>query len=128
MADNSDNLPKLYRIVGVVSSGERRACIVIRRKPSQIPFQIEMTLLKLAGISHNDGPNNMVIYEFMFPVKLIDALEFLHECGWTKIGIKETELGDFWVCCGNNEKSFRRREEAEEYVDALMLGKLLPER
>ncbi len=51
--------------IGKQNSGlGMRKCIVIPRKPSQIPSGIDMDLLTIAGYAVMDGANNKVTYEF----------------------------------------------------------------
>lgn len=57
-------------------------CIVIRRKPSQIPVSIDRELLRRAGCSDMDGPNSRVAYEFSDVILFRQAIEFLQKCGW----------------------------------------------
>ncbi len=62
-----------------------RGCPAIRinRKPSQIPRHIDMELSHSGGvITHMDGPNNRVTYEFLIPEKLPAAEAYLKSCGW----------------------------------------------
>lgn len=132
--DNS--LPKLYYIA---DGSDRKAYLLIRRKPSQIPPSTDLGLIKLAGCSHNDGPNNRIVYDFFSAKRLSDAEDFLRGMGWEKISIYEDEMGDFWVQVIGNpldaekyygkdgikaEEGFETEEEAAVYLDDLMTGKI----
>lgn len=68
----------------VGENGEGKPVILIRRKPSQIPAHIDRKLGQLAGVSHMDGPNSMVTYEFLLPENLPEALAYLKGTMWEK--------------------------------------------
>lgn len=66
-----------------------RPTIIIRRKPSEIPWRIEQLLLHAAGMSQMDGPNNRVEYVFLLPEKFAGAEASLVACGWTKKDVSD---------------------------------------
>jgi hypothetical protein len=88
----------------------------------------------LAGAGKSDGPNSVVIYEFLLPEKLSDAEDFLRDQKWQKVKKEENELGDWWVSIQGSEfckKQFEveqmrqyTEEAAETYLDDLMTGKV----
>lgn len=59
--------------------------IVIRRKPSGIPWAIDRELIELAGTAFMDGPNSCVTYEFLLGEEsFLKACEHLDRMGWVK--------------------------------------------
>jgi hypothetical protein len=56
--------------------------IIIRRKPSEIPRSLDWALLKLAGTASQNGPESIVIYEFLIPERYPTALVELYSRGW----------------------------------------------
>lgn len=69
--------------VGV--NGRGKPFILIRRKPSEVPTRVDMTLTRIAGHCLMDGPNNMMTYEFLLPEKIKDAEEFMQSIKWEKV-------------------------------------------
>ncbi len=64
----------------------KRGCptIIIRRKPSEIPYHLDMALIRLALTADLDGPNNRVTYEFVMPERLPEAEAYLKGSMWEK--------------------------------------------
>lgn len=65
--------------VGV--SNLTRPTITIRRKPSEIPEQIDRALSRMDVCVHNDG-SGTVVYEFFVPGSIQKAEAYLQRYGW----------------------------------------------
>lgn len=62
-----------------------RYCIIIPRKPSEIPGSVDMDLIRRAGQSEMDGPNRKVTYLLSNNDIFHAAVEMLKRCGWKLI-------------------------------------------
>ena len=59
-----------------------RNCIVIRRKPSQMPPSIDLELMRLGCIGHMDGPNSRLTFEFFSVEGFEQGKKLLEHCFW----------------------------------------------
>lgn len=113
------------RYFQVVSSHHNppRAQILIRRKPSELPGRLDLNLLKIAGSGSSDPEKRFMTWDFLCPESLPDATLMLRQCGWDRIYIRDTDLYTYEVCSENKGilGSFEDREEAEEYLQSLLL-------
>ena len=62
--------------------GEIRECITIRRKPSQIPYRIDLSLMKIGCMGHMNGPENYCSYVFFDGERAKKGIQFMLDCGW----------------------------------------------
>lgn len=76
-------MDNVYELHEVTDEPIAKIGITIRRKPSQIPHSIDWPLMKIAGMTQLDGPNNRVTYLFSHHDRLVEAVEFLQKCGWS---------------------------------------------
>lgn len=77
-----NSLPKTYE-VGI--SGRGFPTIIIRRKPSEVPYSLSQALLRLACVCHTDAPNSREEYEFVIPERLPRAVEVLQGAEWVEV-------------------------------------------
>lgn len=71
-------------IYETTTTREGRAMIIIRRKPSQIPYGIDSQLMHIGTMGHMNGPDNWCGYEFFFKDGLAKGEKLLQSCGWKK--------------------------------------------
>lgn len=73
-----------YEVSTFERGGQVRPCIIIRRKPSEIPYHIDHELMCVAGCAEMDGPHNKVSYEFLLADKFGEGEQYLQRCGWKR--------------------------------------------
>lgn len=116
---------KYFRVIGTkVSSGARHVCIVICRKPSEFPGWLDLELLKIAGAGQSDPEKGLLLWEFLLPERLPDALNLLKRTGWTRIFLEENEIKMVYNVRTDDTvlRDFYDPKDAEDYLEYLMVG------
>lgn len=73
-----------YRVGTNDSGAGSRPCIVIDRKPSEIPPGLHIDLMHSGCVGLMDGPNNVCTFEFFDEACFVNGEKHLTSRGWVR--------------------------------------------
>lgn len=56
--------------------------IIIHRKPSEMPFSIDLDISRMGCSVSMDGPNKTLTYQYLNEKDFQRAKDYLIKCGW----------------------------------------------